>query len=300
MRRQHISQPAEYHIEPSSPPLFPSLPPSHVSSFTPSQPDFGVSADTTQALPIYKLHSQDSCDNTLPTYSESIFPECPSISTYSPHDVDRYGFSRPPPIPDYGEVVPNPYIQQEIDRSMVPLDVNSNPYEQPSVCHMIGINSSPAVPITHSSSLPQYTPPPHTQSVPKVASKSGIGGVLRSVSRAFSRLNRKHSNPASPQSPPLSFPAAPAPSRQYNPYVMNPTVLASPAMPAMSAPPAYSSYPVPPRPVQQVQPQYCPVPMPPSPQVAQVQYQPAMSLQSQYPAPVASGANVSVDRGNDV
>ena len=146
VQRPPMSQPAEYHVEPSSSSsLFPSLPPAPIPSSAPVQPNFGVPDAATQALPVYKLQTQDSGDHVFPTCSDSVFPDCPSFSTYNPNDVDEYGFSKPPPIPDYGEVVPNPYIQQEIDRSMVPLSVNSDPYEQPRLCQMIGVQNSPAV-----------------------------------------------------------------------------------------------------------------------------------------------------------
>lgn len=168
--------------------------------------------------------------------SQTVLPSQPTIQTMWMNTA----FLSRPPIPDYGEVVPNPYIQQEIDRSMVPLSVNSDPYEQPRLCQMIGVQNSPAMPITHSASLPQYTPPPHTQSVPQIVPESGINGVFRSVSRAFTRLNRKVTKPSSPQNPPCPYPNASAPAPQYAAYPIGPV---SPTQPV---PPPYSSYPSPP------------------------------------------------------
>ena len=284
VQRPPMSQPAEYHVEPSSSSsLFPSLPPAPIPSSAPVQPNFGVPDAATQALPVYKLQTQDSGDHVFPTCSDSVFPNCPSFSTYNPNDVDEYGFSKPPPIPDYGEVVPNPYIQQEIDRSMVPLSVNSDPYEQPRLCQMIGVQNSPAMPITHSASLPQYTPPPHTQSVPQIVPESGINGVFRSVSRAFTRLNRKVTKPSSPQNPPCPYPNASAPAPQYAAYPIGPV------SPTQSVPPPYSSYPSPPQPVQYQpavpQPQYRSVAPPQAPQVPMAPMTPQVPQVPQVPQP---------------
>ena len=215
------------------PPAFPSLNTRSSSSIS-IRPDFGIPEDDIQALPIYHFQPPDTGSSAFPICSEPILSANQSPSSMDkPVGVNNYGFSIPPPIPDYGEAAPIPYIQNEIDKSMVSLDVHADTYEEPSIRRMLGLDtlSTPAVSYGHA--FPQ---PSSHDSTERSTSESGITGVFRSVSRAFSRLSEKstHSTQSS-SSAHSSFPPIPSfPSTDGSsfPVVIPPT-----------PPPGYHTYP---------------------------------------------------------
>ncbi len=209
-----------------SPSAFPAVANKGFSSSYSIKPDFGVPEDDIQALPIYRFQPSNTGSSAFPTCPEPIlFEDQVSSSMDEPVGVNNYGFSIPPPIPDYDEAVPVPYIQREIDDSMVPLDVHADTYEEPSVRRMLGLDRVSAPEVSYSHSLHQ----PHDSSE-RSTSESGITGMFRSVSRAFSRLSEKsthstqssHSTHSSTSTfPPVpSFPQSDGPSF---PVVVPPT-----------------------------------------------------------------------------
>ena len=124
-----------------SPSAFPAVANKGFSSSYSIKPDFGVPEDDIQALPIYRFQPSNTGSSAFPTCPEPIlFEDQVSSSMDEPVGANNYGFSIPPPIPDYGEAVPVPYIQREIDESMVPLDVHADTYEEPSVRRMLGLD----------------------------------------------------------------------------------------------------------------------------------------------------------------